>query len=65
VPVKTGSHFTALRIGLVKVLRRPGTAGGGPREPRLLLDEAAPTNPVEWSMRDVPETRALLNALAL
>jgi hypothetical protein len=28
-----------------------------------LLEETAPTNPAEWSMRDVPEARTLLDAL--
>jgi hypothetical protein len=57
------SHFTALRIGLAKVLRKQGRAAEARRELKAVLDETAPTNPAEWSMRDVPEARALLTAL--
>ena len=56
-------HFTALRIGLARVLRRQGRLADARRELRLLLDEPAPTNPAEWAMQNVPEARALLDAL--
>ena len=56
-------HFTALRIGLARVLRRRGRVADARRELKLLLDETTPTNPAEWSMRDVPEARTLLEAL--
>ena len=56
-------RFTALRVGLAKVLRRQGRLTEARRELRAVLDETAPTNPSEWSMRDVPEARALLEAL--
>ena len=54
-------RFTALRVGLAKVLRRQGRAAEARREIEAVLGETAPTNPAEWSMRDVPEARALLN----
>ena len=56
-------HFTALRVGLARVLRRQGRVADARRELRLLVDETAPTNPAEWSMRDVPEARALMDAI--
>ena len=56
-------HFTALRLGLAKVLRRQGHAVEARRELRAILSEAAPTNPAEWSVRDAPEAGALLDAL--
>jgi hypothetical protein len=28
-----------------------------------LLDETAPTNPAEWTLRDVPDARVLMDAL--
>jgi tetratricopeptide (TPR) repeat protein len=56
-------RFTALRVGLAKVLRRQERLAEARRELRAVLDETAPTNPAEWSMRDVPDARALLNAL--
>jgi tetratricopeptide (TPR) repeat protein len=55
-------HFTTLRLGLARVLRRQGREGDAQRELRLLLDEPAPTNPAEWTMRNVPEAHALLEA---
>jgi tetratricopeptide (TPR) repeat protein len=56
-------HFTALRIGLAKVLRRQGRAAEAREELRAVLDESAPTNPAEWTLRDRTEARALLDAL--
>ena len=57
------SRFTALRVGLAKVLRKQGRTADARRELQAVLDETAPTNPAEWSMRDAPEARALLAAL--
>jgi hypothetical protein len=56
-------RFTALRVGLAKVLRKQGRAAEARRELSTVLGETAPTNPAEWTMRDVPEARALLAAL--
>ena len=56
-------HFTALRIGLARVLRRQGRVADARRELRLALDEAAVTNPAEWTMRNAPEARTVLDAL--
>ncbi len=56
-------RFTALRIGLAKVLRRQGRAAEARRELQAVLDETAPTNPAEWTMKDRNEARALLDAL--
>jgi tetratricopeptide (TPR) repeat protein len=56
-------RFTALRVGLAKVLRRQGRAAEARHESRAVLDETVPTNPAEWATRDAPEARALLAAL--
>jgi tetratricopeptide (TPR) repeat protein len=56
-------HFTALRIGLARVLRRQGRLAEAQRELRLLLDDPAPTNPAEWTMMNVSEARILLDTL--
>jgi tetratricopeptide (TPR) repeat protein len=56
-------RFTALRIGLAKVLRRQGRTAEARREIRAVLDESTPTNPAEWTMKDRPEAQALLDAL--
>ena len=57
-------HFTSLRIGLARVLRRQGRLVDAQRELRLLLDDPAPTNRAEWTMRNVPEARALLDTMS-
>ncbi|HWC05317.1 MAG TPA: tetratricopeptide repeat protein [Methylomirabilota bacterium] len=54
-------HFTALRLGLGKVLRKQGRVAEAQQELRAVLDEAAPTNPAEWSTRDAPQARTLLS----
>jgi tetratricopeptide (TPR) repeat protein len=56
-------RFTALRIGLAKVLRKQGRTTEARRELETVLAETAPTNPAEWSTRDAPEARSLLAAL--
>jgi hypothetical protein len=61
--LEVDSHFTALRIGLAKVLRKQGRVTEARRELRAVLDETAPTNPAEWSMQHLPDARALLDTL--
>lgn len=56
-------HFTALRIGLAKVLKKQERTTDARRELQAVLDETGPTNPAEWSMKDAPEARALLATL--
>jgi tetratricopeptide (TPR) repeat protein len=56
-------HFTALRVGLAKVLRKQGRNPEARKELQVVLDETAPANPAEWSMRDAPEARALIQAI--
>jgi hypothetical protein len=56
-------HFTPLRVGLAKVLRKQGRAAEARRELRAVLEEPSPANPAEWSMRDAPEARTLLQAI--
>jgi tetratricopeptide (TPR) repeat protein len=56
-------HFTVLRIGLAKVLRKQGRVPEARRELQAVLDETIPTNPAEWSLSDAPEARTLLAAL--
>jgi hypothetical protein len=53
-------RFTALRVGLAKVLVRKGRLADAARELEAVLSETAPTNPADWTTRDVPEARQLL-----
>jgi tetratricopeptide (TPR) repeat protein len=56
-------HFTPLRVGLAKVLRKQGRTAEARKELQAVLDETAPANPAEWSMQDAPEARTLLQAI--
>jgi predicted Zn-dependent protease len=53
-------RFTALRVGLAKVLVRKGRPADAVRELEGVLTETAPANPADWTTRDVPEARQLL-----
>jgi tetratricopeptide (TPR) repeat protein len=53
-------RFTALRVGLAKVLVRKGRFAEAARELEAVLSETAPANLADWTLRDVPEARQLL-----
>jgi tetratricopeptide (TPR) repeat protein len=56
-------RFTAMRVGLGKTLlklRRPAEAK---REFQAVLDEQNPTNPAEWTLRDMKDARELLASI--
>ncbi len=54
---------TGLRVGLAKTLVKTGRIAEARRELEAVLAERAPTNPADWTMKDVPEARALLETL--
>jgi hypothetical protein len=56
-------RFTALRVGLAKVERRRGRLAEARRELEAVLAETRPRNLADWTMKDVPEARALREAL--
>lgn len=55
--------FTGLRVGLGKTLIRQGRLAEARRELEAVLDERAPSNPADWTLKDAREARALLDAL--
>jgi tetratricopeptide (TPR) repeat protein len=55
--------FTGLRVGLAKVLIKKGQLPEARREAQAVLDEKAPTNPADWTVKDVADARALLESL--
>jgi Tetratricopeptide repeat len=57
-------RFTGLRVGLGKTLIKKGRRQEARRELQAVLDETSPTNPADWTLKDVPEARAGLDALA-
>jgi predicted Zn-dependent protease len=56
-------RFTGLRVGLGKTLIKKGRLAEAHRELQAVLDEAAPTNLADWTVKDVAEARALLGSI--
>jgi tetratricopeptide (TPR) repeat protein len=56
-------HFTGLRLGLGKTLVRQGRVSEGRRELQAVLDEKAPRNLADWTVKDATEARAVLATL--
>jgi len=65
--VRTGlevdGRFTGLRVGLARTLIKRGRIPEARRELHAVLDEKAPSNPADWTLKDSPEARRLLDAL--
>ncbi|HXH84299.1 MAG TPA: tetratricopeptide repeat protein, partial [Candidatus Tectomicrobia bacterium] len=57
------AHFTALRVGLAKVLIKKGRRAEARRELEAVLAERTPRNQADWAMKDVRDARALLASL--
>jgi hypothetical protein len=56
-------HFTGMRVGLAKTLVKEGRAVEARKELQGVLTEAAPDNLADWTLKDSPEARRLLDAL--
>lgn len=56
--------FTGIRVGLAKVLIKKNQIAEARRELQAVLDEKDPTNPADWTMKDVPDARRLLASIA-
>ncbi len=56
-------RFTAMRVGLGKVLIKRGRTAEARRELQAVLDETSPENPAHWTMRDTRHAQALLAAI--
>jgi tetratricopeptide (TPR) repeat protein len=57
------ARFTGLRVGLGKTLIKRGRKDEARRELQAVLGETAPSNPADWTVKDVPEARRLLQSL--
>jgi len=55
--------FTGLRVGLAKVLIRRARVAEARRELQTVLDEKDPSNLADWTMKDVPDARRLLESI--
>jgi hypothetical protein len=56
-------RFTGIRVGLAKVLIRKNRLVEARRELQAVLDEASPSNLADWTVKDVPEARRLLDSI--
>ena len=57
-------HFTAMRVGLAKTLIKKGRVAEARQELQAVLDEKAPDNVADWTMKDSRRARELLESLA-
>jgi tetratricopeptide (TPR) repeat protein len=55
---------TGLRVGLAKTLIRFGRVDDARRELEAVLAETSASNPADWTVKDLPEARRLLDMLA-
>ena len=56
-------HFTNARIDLARVLIANGRYGDARAELQKVLDEKAPQNIADWTVKDAPRARQLLESL--
>jgi tetratricopeptide (TPR) repeat protein len=61
--LEVDARFTGLRVGLARTLIRRGRVAEARRELQAVLDEKAPSNPADWTLKDSPEARRLLAEL--
>jgi tetratricopeptide (TPR) repeat protein len=56
-------RYTMMRVGLGKTLLKRGQTDEARRELTAVLEEKSPLNPADWTVKDVPEARKLLEGL--
>jgi tetratricopeptide (TPR) repeat protein len=61
--LEVDGRFTGLRVGLARTLIKRGRIPEARRELQAVLDEKPPSNPADWTLKDSPEARRLLDAL--
>jgi tetratricopeptide (TPR) repeat protein len=61
--LKQVPNFTTARVGLARTLAKKGKAADARREAQAVLDEPAPFSPADWTVKDAPDARALLESL--
>jgi tetratricopeptide (TPR) repeat protein len=55
-------RYTGLRVGLARTLIRRGRLDEARRELQAVLDETAPANVADWTVKDAPEAHRLLGS---
>jgi tetratricopeptide (TPR) repeat protein len=56
-------HFTAMRLGLAKTLIKKGRLAEARKELHAVLEEKAPDNLADWTMKDSRRARELLESI--
>jgi len=56
-------HFTNARLDLARVLIASGRAADARRELQQIVDEKSPQNVADWTVKDAPRARQLLESL--
>jgi tetratricopeptide (TPR) repeat protein len=56
-------HFTVLRVDLARLYIATGRHPEARRELRRVLEERAPRNVADWTVKDAPRARALLESI--
>jgi tetratricopeptide (TPR) repeat protein len=58
--IELSPRYTMLRVGLGKTLIKLGRSDEARKELAAVLDEKAPLNLADWTMKDVPDAKRLL-----
>jgi len=58
--IELDARYTMLRVGLGKTLIKLGRSDEARKELTAVVEEKAPRNPADWTMKDVPEAKRLL-----
>lgn len=53
-------RYTNMRLGLARTLLKKGRTADARRELEAVLGEKAPSNPADWTIKDVPQAKAIL-----
>ena len=61
--IEVDPHFTALRVDLARLLMASGRYDEARRELTQVVDEPAPTNVADWTVKDRPRAKELLESL--
>lgn len=56
-------RYTNMRLGLARTLLKKGRTADARRELEAVLGEKTPSNPADWTMKDLPQAKALLAAI--
>jgi tetratricopeptide (TPR) repeat protein len=53
-------RYTNMRLGLARTLLKKGRTADARRELEAVIGEKAPSNPADWTLKDVPQAKAIL-----